>query len=59
MEYIGRFRFKWCVWEGRRWGDRENRPNRRRINTEDKAKVVAAVWGTELIHLLAALAVLH
>ena len=55
MEYIGRFRFKWCVWEG----DRENRPNRRRINTEDKAKVVAAVWGTELIHLLAALAVLH
>ena len=47
------------MWEGRRWGDRENRPNRRRINIEDKAKVVAAVWGTELIHLLAALAVLH
>ena len=32
---------------------------RRRINTEEKAKVVAAVSGTEFIELLAALAVLH
>ena len=28
---------------------------RRRIYTEEKAKVVAAVWGTELIKFLAAL----
>ena len=30
---------------------------RRRINTEEKVKVVAAVWGTELIQSLAALAI--
>ena len=28
---------------------------RRRINTEDKAKVIAAVWGTEFSQLLATL----
>ena len=28
---------------------------RRRINTEEKAKVVASVWGTELNQFLAAL----
>ena len=28
---------------------------RRRIKTEEKAKVVAAVWGTELLQFLAAL----
>ena len=33
--------------------------HRRRINTEEKAKVVAAVWGTEFIQFLAALAILH
>ena len=27
--------------------------------TEDKAKVVATVWGTDFIKLLAALAILH
>ena len=27
--------------------------HRTRINTEEKAKVLAAVWGTELIHFLA------
>ena len=32
--------------------------HRRRINTEENAKVVAAVWGTEFIKFLAALAVL-
>ena len=32
---------------------------RRRIYTEEKAKVVAAVWGSELIQLLAAQAILH
>ena len=32
---------------------------RRRIYTEDKAKGVAAVWGTEYIQFLAALAVFH
>ena len=31
----------------------------RRIYTEEKANVVAASWGTELIQLLAALAILH
>ena len=31
----------------------------RRIYTEEKAKVVAAVWGIECIQFLAALAVLH
>ena len=30
--------------------------HRRRINTGEKAKVVAAVWGTEFIQFLAALA---
>ena len=32
---------------------------RRKIYTEDKAKVVAAFWGTEFIQFLAELAVLH
>ena len=31
-------------------------PHRRRINTKEKAKVVASVWGTEFIPFLAALA---
>ena len=29
------------------------------MNTEEKANVLAAVWGTELILLLAMLAILH
>ena len=33
--------------------------HRRRIYIEERAKVVAAVWGTEIIKFLAALAVLH
>ena len=32
---------------------------RKRIYTEEKANVVAAVWGTELIQFLALLAILH
>ena len=32
---------------------------RRRIYTEEKAKVVAAAWETEFIKFLAALAILH
>ena len=32
---------------------------RGKIYTEDKAKVVAAFWGTEFIQFLAELAVLH
>ena len=32
---------------------------RRRIYTEETAKVIAAVWGIELIQLLATLSVLH
>ena len=31
----------------------------RRIKTEEKEKVVASVWGEELIKFLAALAILH
>ena len=33
--------------------------HRRRIYTEEKAKVVAASWATELLQFLAALAILH
>ena len=33
--------------------------HRRRIKTEEKAKVVAAVWGTDLIKFLATLAILN
>ena len=33
--------------------------HRRRIKTEEKAKVIASVWGEEFIKFLAALAVLH
>ena len=32
---------------------------KRRIYTEEKAKVVAAAWGTEMIQFHATLAVLH
>ena len=32
--------------------------HRRRIELEDKAKVVASVWGTQFIQFLAALAIL-
>ena len=37
----------------------ENHWHRRRIKTEEKAKVVAAVWGTGFIQFLAALAIMH
>ena len=33
--------------------------HRRRIKTEEWAKVVAAAWGTELIKFLAVLPILH
>ena len=33
--------------------------HRRRIKTEEKAKVIAALWGTELIPFLATLAIFH
>ena len=33
--------------------------HRRKIKTEEKAKVIAAVWGKEMIQFLAALAILH
>ena len=36
-----------------------NRPHRRMINTKEKAKVVDAVWGPELLEFLAALEILH
>ena len=39
--------------------DRPNQGHRRRIQTEEKKKVVAAAWGAEFIQFLAALAILH
>ena len=33
--------------------------HRRMIKTEEKAKVVASVWGTEFIQFLAMLTILH
>ena len=33
--------------------------HRRRIKTEEKAKVIAAAWKAELIHFFAMLAILH
>ena len=33
--------------------------HRKRIKTDEKPKVVAAVWGTELIQFLAALNIFH
>ena len=33
--------------------------HRRRINTEEEAKVVTAVWGTEFNQFLIALSILH
>ena len=33
--------------------------HRRRMKTEEKAKVIVAVWGTELIQFLVMLAILH
>ena len=37
----------------------KNLRHRRRINTEEKEKVVPAAWGMELIQFLSALANLH
>ena len=36
-----------------------SKQHRRKINTEEKAKVVDAVWGTAFIQFLAELAFLH
>ena len=36
-----------------------SRKHRRRIKIKEKAKVVIAVWGAELIQFIAALAILH
>ena len=41
---------------GKLWG---SAAHRRRIKKEEKAKVVATVWGTELIQFLAALDIFH
>ena len=38
---------------------RESQMHRQRIKTEKKAKVLAAVWGTESMHFFAVLAILH
>ena len=38
---------------------RERKMHRQRIKTEKKAKVLAAVWGTESMHFFAVLAILH
>ena len=47
-------RGKLCLEWKRVWKE-----NRIRINTEGKAKVVAAAWGTELLQFLAELVILH
>ena len=39
--------------------DSQVKHHRRRISTEEKAKVVAAVWGTEFNQFLAELAILY
>ena len=41
------------------WQCKEIVYHRRRIKTEEKAKVVAAVWRTELFQFVAALDILH
>ena len=43
------------------WGHLQGggRYHRRRINTEENAKVVAAFWGTDFVQFFTALAVLH
>ena len=43
----------------RRFAQEAGAHRRRRIKTEEKAKVVAVVWGTEVIQFLASLAILH
>ena len=35
------------------------RGHKRRIKTEEKAKVIAAAWGAEAIHFFASLDILH
>ena len=44
--------------DARQETDDNTATHRRRIELEDKAKVVASVWGTEFVQFLAALAVL-
>ena len=41
------------------WAVSLKKHHRRRTNTEEKAKVVAAVWGTEFLQFLSVMAVLH
>ena len=58
----GREGGKWRVWRGCVGkGNSKNygKEHRRRIKKEEKAKVVAAVWWTELINFLAALYIFH
>ena len=52
---IGRFLSVAKVWGEEMKGGR----NRKKIKTEEMAKVVAAFWGTELIQFLASLAIFH
>ena len=51
---------RWAIGSPSFWSEGHQRNHRRRIKTEEKANVVlAAVWGTELIQFLAAVAILH
>ena len=45
---------EWLWFESRMGAD-----HRKRIKTEEKAKVIAASWGTECFQFLAVLAILH
>ena len=49
----------WKITAADWWWSRGPRAHGGRIYTEDKAKVVAAVWGTECIQFLVGLAFLH
>ena len=53
------WRRQWPKWRGSGGTSGRSMHYRRRIYTEEKAKVVAASWGTEFIQILAAVAILH
>ena len=59
ISYILYIQFSWagssCMNENGYPASTNNNQHRRRIKTEEEAKVFAAVWGTELIKFLAKL----
>ena len=53
------YRYKRCLIDISSSSIADGGDHRRRIKAEEKTKVVPAVWGTEFIQFLAALAVLY